>query len=258
MPTAITSRPQNVAWQTSGFANPNNPYDSMGIFHNNALNYIAAHKVGTLDTTQLFALTRQYVWGAEIPDSVTRHLRVETAIARYGDSVFNLLVRSTLSRSYFARVDSAVLNPSLSDTSIIDSIVGIENELALNSHITTSEKGWIFCYAAVVRYSTAYWFGSDTSAWGSLSHFSKSPVITATKQKGSIALGDGQGFMQGMVEGFIVGGVAGGIVGSAIGGPPGTVGGAAGGAVQGSLTGGVAGAALGSIKAAFDIHWPWE
>ncbi len=263
------SLPTNIDWQNhSTFANSNNPFDSVGWYHNDCLHSVATQSSWTSDTNQILNAVERYVWGAsEVPDSITRHKEFLKWSAQHVDSLFALLYKNPTLQGYFDKADAFILNSLLSADQRIDSLRALEDQIVASNALASNQKGWILGYSAVARYSTAYWSGADTSLWpyinwvqGTWSKGSRPtsyghPKVTGTLQ--STVLADAKGYAAGMVEGFLTGLGAGAMLGS-LGGPAGTLGGVAGGGIVGSLTGGVGNAAISSAKEASGWKWPWE
>jgi hypothetical protein len=174
LPTTITD------WTQPGFANPINPYDSIGLLHNEALNYaVASRAQWSTDTLypscdSLIIDFIDSVWG--LPhDSLLWYARFG---ATHEDSLITVWSTSSefgpLSIAYVTHLDS-ILAAGYSDSIAIDSIEAVE--AATDTTLSGNAQIVVFCAAAIARYSLSYWTSSDTISWEGWSHNGQRAVV---------------------------------------------------------------------------------
>jgi hypothetical protein len=193
-------------WHKPGFANPNNPYDYLGLRHNNGLSYIAA-RLSTISPDTLYPTTdtlsvlfmdsvNGYCAGAgATDDSLVSHLHEMREGLTHQDSILGSpRPWGTLANNEI----NALLNIGdwgLSADSTIDSILSIEN-FAFTS-LTGNDQGAVFAIASIARYSIAYWSGVDTTLWPDFAahhHNSRAIVYSIHKANGAVPLWSWAGF----------------------------------------------------------------
>ena len=177
-------------WHQSGFANPNNPYDTIGLQHNEGLNYIA-DRLGTVwnddtlypGTDTLGVLFIDSIYGIS-NDSMNSQLRHVRRSLTHVDSLMGLMPHEfgPQATGYYNSIDS-IINSANSLSSKIDSIESIEAAAA--STLSGSPLIFVQYIAAIARYSASYWSSSDTTKWTGWSGHQRAIVERIRPGKGA-------------------------------------------------------------------------
>ncbi len=213
-----------------GPSNPDNSWDSVGVYHNLALDYVYQHKS---DTTNTFAnrLTHanQYVLNAfnsrvsNLSSKLFSSSSMSSLLSDSSNSFSNLIDNSSYSKGVKDRFKQLI--SLIKDTASLSSmdycfikgiITDFEAEVMRDGTLSSSEVDQILKVTSVARYSLYYWYG----------HYS------ATLTGNENIYQKHRSFWQWLVIGVcdVAGGIAGGAAGSAtvVGAVAGAVAGAAG------------------------------
>ena len=172
-PTGGVGKPLPLAiqWRDPGFANPANPFDSIGFQHNQGLEYAYSHLTNLIgvgesdplnpnsDTVAIHYCDSIYGYPA---DSLSAHLHYFRFVMSHVDSFFSVCPFDSLTVSYLNQIDSTLVNND-SLNSQITNIVNIENLAQVN--LTGYEQEVVLIAGAISRYSDAYWRSSDSTKW---------------------------------------------------------------------------------------------
>lgn len=246
--------------------NPNNPYNVIGVLHNEGLDYFADN-VGSSDTSQ-----------TDIEELIAAYL-VEVGVGKVvgNDTVWYdpQFVLDSIVRAYdfrdstrtwtahvsFSPVQQAFIDAVLDEAGTIevpissakrDSSMTVFNQVEnniLSSALSVDEKSVPLALVAVAKHSLEYW--SDYPEYYSSWFEGEGSEKVADREKiKEVIRSDAKGLIFGAFTGFLGGAIAGGIGGLLVGNAPGGAVGAAGGAVVGSFVGSVTGAIGGSLTTA--------
>ncbi len=213
-----------------------NPYDSVGILHNQHLTnvfddlYSLYQDPNILEVDTINSYAREYlsskyneVFISDIVD--TRIYRCNT-----DEELLSTMVNLGFSNAAISVVNSTVSTiENITNNSYRDyynAIYNIEKNVISRTDLSQSEKEIILCFTSVYRHSIYYWYeGKDAS--------SKAKVPKWLQ----VAAADGKGALAGAGTGAAAGAVVGGAPGAA----------------AGAIAGGVVGAAAASIEKAAEL-----
>lgn len=183
--------PTTINWHIGGFANASNPYDTVGLRHNQCLDYVAARLSSVVPGNQSYpgtdTLTVRYIdsiYGYP-PDSglwIGRHALT------HKDSLFNVMNTggkyAPVAVYDIWDIDSVIRHTlALGDSAAIDSIKGIENSAAVI--LTGNDLALVQIVGAIGRYSLSYWTSSDTLKWAGKREPIRA-VVNGVRPKGGI------------------------------------------------------------------------
>lgn len=241
------------------YANSNNPYDSVGIFHNNGLKYLCDNNSDWYlqDSSQLisdlkFDLSNYYITKIcqlnPNCDSLFITSRMDSLLdflvlgnTYYLDTLYKDCSLNDYQVAYFDDLIRMNIN-ELEFEDIIDSILSIENEVIEFDLFNSEEKKPILVCSSIYRHSIGYWYYESlnaSSCWSNIAGKTNSFNWRA------VARGD----LNGALAGFVVGIKTG--WGSLVFGPNGYVLTIAGTTVTGSLYGSGAGMFIELFKIIF-------
>ncbi len=180
-PTGITD------WNNPGFANADNPFDTVGLYHNEALNYAAARR------------------GSWSPD--TLYPSCDTLIVHFVDSIEGLPSDSLLwfSRFNVTHIDSienasdqnsefgpeaiadiqhmeSIYDGGYTLSNAIDSFENVEDDA--DTSLSANSRTVVLCAGAIARYSYAYWLSPDTAQWTGWNRYAHRAVVDRAGLKG--------------------------------------------------------------------------
>jgi hypothetical protein len=216
--------------------NSENPLDSMGIYHNLALDYVEQQSLGQPKSIALYVgYSNQYMsntFGSRVADLNTKlpsTSSIETLLAdsssfyfnKIDQSVYGLNVRNRLKTVINSLTDTAGY-ASMDYCTIKDLIVQHESNVIRDPSLTLEEKQQILSNTSVARYSLYHWYNKYNSK------LDGGETISGKKRK----------WWQWLVIG--IADVAGAVVGATAGSPTGV----------GAVAGGIAGASGASSGAA--------
>jgi hypothetical protein len=174
LPTTITD------WTNPYFANPSNPYDTIGLQHTEALNYAIASRA-QWSTDTLYPSCDTLIM--DFIDSI-RGLPKDSLLwysrfcVTHQDSLIAVWNTSsefgTTSIGYRVRLNS-ILSAGYSDSIAIDSIEVVED--AADTVLNGNAKIVVLCAAAIARYSLSYWTSNDTLSWVGWPHNHQRAVV---------------------------------------------------------------------------------
>jgi len=239
-------------------------YDSIGLFHNQALAYVGAqcgfnstttHDEGAesiadwfidLDTTDGLTVSSRSAMVLDVMN-IIHEVDSLDALGRKG-----FLNKYPLSAAGEALLDSllaifdAIPSRSLAQTQ--SAFVNLQNQVVISTAITDEDEHALLTGLAVARYSVDIW-------WAELDVNSKTgaPLQAAKSKVGQVAEADAKGAVMGAIGGFVGGFAYGAALGWAIGGPVGALGTGANTAVRESLRAGLISGIIGSVNKA--LNW---
>jgi len=249
--------PLTAAWVSAGAGNSSNIYDSVGYYHNLALDYVAANNLTDPQPWITGAAAFTVAQGWTPTDSLASMIAFLSAYAANPTAVWDTAAPSSGFLNFMGKLDT-VLDTASDVSNLVSGTKTIEGQI-LTSGMNPNEKPFLLCYSSVLRYSATYWGGSDALKWDSdtndwvWSFKQRQNKITPSKidpnKVKKIVVADATGSILGSAAGFVAGGIVGAFLGS-FGGPIGTIAGSAGGAIVGSLEGAIAGGIVSSIQTA--------
>ena len=158
-------------WRNSLFANPINPYDYIGLQHNNLLVYVNNNMAESVNTDTLYPNSDTFavhyadsVQGYST-DSLSAHLKFVRFVITHIDSILNNSGLSDPAMSYISEIYSIVGDTTSLNTQIFN-ILLIEDSASVS--LSGVDKQVVLTTAAIARYSDAYWRSSDTLNWPNL------------------------------------------------------------------------------------------
>lgn len=220
-------------------ANPLNPWDSVGIYHNQAMNYVKQQSEGVDKTlSNYLGFANDYVISlfdrrdTNLPSKLFTASAVESLLSDTTDFYERMINRSSFSRngkSYLNELISYLKDTSNDNSTeycqLKERVMQVENEIQADEYLGSDEKDKLLMITSVARYSLFHW---NNEYQGRLSGGE-----TGTEKK--------RKWWQWLIIG--IADVAGGIVGATVGSPTGV--GAVAGAVAGAA--GASGGAAGAI-----------
>lgn len=220
-----------------------NPYEHVGIKHNEGLDYVYGQLQGQLlDVDEVTAL--------QLTDQAVKNY---LAIQQYSQSELTLAQQlvdvnytpidagytaETMSKfteqqiNFLDQLTAIVLDEELSISQVHYDIVSLE--IAASEQLSESDQVAVFCATATARHSTQYWY--DDTKWLDLNE--PFPLVNKVNW-GEVGVSDLAGAAQGAVSGAVGGGIAGGAGGALAGG------------VAGGLAGGLGASAGNLVKQLF-------
>ncbi len=188
LPTTITD------WTQPGFGNPDNPYDTVGLRHNQGLNYIASLLPTVVPGNESYPGTDTLA--VYFIDSIEGFpadsgLWFGRFALTHEDSLFTALnsgnVFSDTAINYFSEIDS-IYSSNDSLGARIDSIESIET--SATSTLSGSNLIFVQCCGAIAQYSLSYWNSNDTIQWAGKKNPQRAIVNRALGKGNMRILGD--------------------------------------------------------------------
>jgi hypothetical protein len=256
----VPIRPTSIAqWDSTDVANPYNPYDSIGYYHNLCLDYAGSRQRPDWNNDSVQRCVVSFMhqqWGASVDsatlfltalDSVRSHFTIADSVE--ADSLINLLNSAEFHRLGGEATTIADSEGILSRAQYLSGLKLIEDTTTASLTLNSVQKRFIYWYCSVLRYSYAFWHSAAASAYP-VRAFSKNTHVLVTQ---NMLEADGKGAVFGAAGGFVTGGVTGAIYGSVLTGGTAGWAGAAGGAMMGSAIGAMSNGAGASVATAIGV-----